>query len=109
MRTLAFVGALVVGALGCKGGSGDKFDEILTQLEKFKVEMCACKDAACASKVADERREYKRTMRDKLDKGAKPSPEQDRKGKAIEAELAACRKALLEPAGNTGSATTDPE
>src|SRR5687767_11982752 len=92
MRTLAIVLGLTL--MGCPGEK-NKFDEILGQLEKFKTEMCACKDVACADKVSDARREYKKTMRDKLDKNAKPTEAQDKQGKAYEAELQACRKALM--------------
>jgi hypothetical protein len=98
MRAFAMALGLVV--MSCGGGKGDKFDEILVQLGKFKTEMCACKDAACADKVSEARREYKKTMRDKLDKDARPTDEQDRKGKAVEAELQACRKVLM-PADET--------
>lgn len=80
--------------MSCGPGKADKFDEILAQLDKLKTEMCACKDLACADRVMDARREYKKTMRDKLDKDAKPTEAQDKQGKAVEAELQACRKAL---------------
>jgi hypothetical protein len=81
--------------MGCGGGKADKFDDILAQLTKFKTEMCACRDAACADKVSEARRDYKKTMRDQLDKNAKPSADQDKQGKQIEADLQACRKALM--------------
>jgi hypothetical protein len=109
MRTLAIVLGLTV---GCGGGKADKFDEILAQLEKFKIEMCACKDVACADRVLDARRDYRKTMRDSLDKNAKPSDAQDAKGKAFESELQACRKKLTGPAGGSGSsagAAEEPE
>ena len=77
--------------------------EILGQLESFKTQMCACKDVACADKVTEARREYRKTMREKLDKGSKPSAAQDRKGKALEVELQACRKALVPETGSAGS------
>ena len=44
------------------------------------------------------------TMRDKLDKNATPTAEQDKKGKAIEAELQTCRRTLTSPDGSAGSA-----
>jgi hypothetical protein len=88
---------------GCPKKSSDPFDEILVQLEKFKTEMCACTDVACADRVSEARREYKKTMRDKLAKGAKPTDEQDRKGKTFESELQACRKALVDPAGSAAA------
>lgn len=103
MRTLVLVLGLVV---GCKGG-GDRFDEILGELESFKTQMCACKDAACADQVMDARREYRKTMRQKLEKGAKATEEQDRRGKALEAELQACRRALTPAEKETGSATPE--
>ncbi len=106
MRSLAIVLGLVV--IGCKGGN-DKFDEILGQLEKFKTEMCACQDTACADRVSQARLDYKKTMRDKLDKDAKPTAEQDKKGKAFEAELQACRRALTASGSGAGSATDRPE
>jgi len=101
MRTLVIVLGLAV--MGCGHAKGDKFDEILDQLGKFKTEMCACKDAACAQKVSEARRDFKSTMRDRLDKGAKPTDAQDKQGKTIESELQACRKALM-PADGAGSA-----
>lgn len=106
MRTLAFV---LVAVMGCKSdqrAQRDKFDEILGRLESFKTQMCACKDVACADKVTEARREYRKTMREKLDKGSKPSAEQDRKGKALEAELQACRKALVPDTGSAGSGSS---
>lgn len=100
MRMLAIVvGLAIMGCGGREAANADKFDAILAQLEKFKTEMCACKDSACVSRVTDARREYKRTMRDKLDKDAKPTAAQDQKGKAVEAELQACRKKLASGAG----------
>ncbi len=104
MRALVLVVGFAGFAVGCKGGAGaDKFDEILGQLESFKTQMCACKDVACADKVTEARREYRKTMREKLDKGSKPSAAQDRKGKALEVELQACRKALVPETGSAGS------
>lgn len=107
MRTLAFVLGLIV--MGCGGGKADKFDEILAQLEKLKNEMCACTDVACAERVSEARRDYKKTMRDKLDKNAKPTAAQDSKGKAFEAELQACRKKLTDAGSGGSSAEEHPE
>lgn len=105
MRTLAIVLGLVVGCGDSK--TPDKFDEILGQLEKFKTEMCACTDAACADRVLDARREYKKTMRDSLDANAKPTDAQDKKGKAFEAELLSCRKQLSSAAGSAETPAGD--
>jgi len=104
----AIVLAVVLGVVGCKGGdtkaaASGPFDDILVQLEKFKTEMCACKDLACATKVTEARRDYRKVMRQKLEKGSKPSPEQDKQGKALEGELQACRKALEPAASGSGS------
>lgn len=107
-RVLGVVFGLALAGCPSKKGS-DKFDEILGQLERFKTEMCACKDAACADKVTEARREYRKTMREKLDKDAKPSAEQDRKGKAFEAELQACRKAVMPPDENPNAHPENPE
>ena len=107
MRMLAIVVGLAVTGCGREPANADKFDAILAQLEKFKTEMCACKDTACVSRVAEARREYKRTMRDRLDKDARPTAAQDQKGKAVEAELQACRKKLT--AAESDSAEEHPE
>jgi hypothetical protein len=105
MRALLLVGLL--GVVGCKK-DGDRFEAILTQLATFKDQMCACKDAACADKVSEARREYKKTMRDQLGKDAKPTDDQDRRGKQLEADLQTCRKALSADSA-PGSAATPPE
>lgn len=93
MRALLLV--CVLGVVGCKKDAGDRFEEILTELGKLKDQMCACKDAACADKVGEARRDYKKTMREKLDKNAKPTEDQDRRGKQLESDLQACRRALM--------------
>lgn len=105
VRSLAIVLGMAV--MGCGGKGGDRFDEILAELAKFRDEMCACKDAACVDKVSEARLAYKKTMRDKLEKNAKPSAEQDKKGKAIEAELQACRRALRSPEGSGSASGSD--
>ncbi|MFN0251897.1 MAG: hypothetical protein ACKV2T_33785 [Kofleriaceae bacterium] len=109
MRALAMVLGLGLASCGSAEKKSDAFDEILVQLEKFKTEMCACTDAACADRVSEARREFKKTMRDRLAKDAKPTAEQDRKGKAFETELRACRTALLDPDGSGAGSADVPE
>jgi hypothetical protein len=79
------------------------FDQVLEQLDGFKTRMCACADAACADKVQDEWGAYRATMKDRLGKDAKPDDAQDKRGRALDVEMKACREKFGR-AGSAGSA-----
>jgi len=66
------------------------FDAVLTRLEGFKTEMCACTDKACTTKVEAAWKEYRATMKDQLGSAAMPSDEQGARGEGIDNEMKAC-------------------
>ncbi|MBL0220704.1 MAG: hypothetical protein IPQ07_43405 [Myxococcales bacterium] len=93
MRNLMITAGLVLGLGGLSAcGGKDKFDEVLGELEGFKTRMCECKDKACAEKVQEDWRAYRKTMKEKLGKDTKPSEAQDKKGKALDEDMRVCRK-----------------
>lgn len=105
MRKLIFLTSVVFG-LGLAGcGGGNKFDEVLKEMEGFKNKMCECKDKACTDKVQAEWRDYRKTMKDKIGKD-KPSDTQDKKGNALDDEMRKCRKKFDE--AETPTPTTPP-
>jgi len=86
---------------GC--ASKDKYDEVLGDLEAFETRMCACTDKACADKVQDDARAYRLTIADRIgrDTKDKPTEAQDKRGRASEERMRACRKKLDAPAPAT--------
>lgn len=104
MRKLLIVASVVFGLSAC---SKDKFDEVLGEVEGFKNKMCACKDEACADKVQEEWRGYRKTMREKLGKDAKPSEEQDQKFRALNKAMRECRRSARGDGGG-GGGESDP-
>lgn len=89
MRKLFIVASVVAGLAGC---SKDKFDDMLGELEGFKNKMCECKDEACADKVQDDWRAYRKTMKEKIGKDSKPSEAQDKKGRDLTSQMRECRR-----------------
>ncbi len=83
--------AIVLGASGCGGSKDDKFELVLRDLDRFKTRMCACADQACVDQVSGELRTYRKGMRERLDKGAKPTAAQDARGKQIDKATRDCR------------------
>lgn len=65
--------AFLVGLSGCK-------DDLTKQMEGFKDEMCACKDKACAEKVAEKMGKWATENAEKVGKDTKPTPEQEKLG-----------------------------
>lgn len=90
MRNFMIMAGFVFGLGAC--GGGDKFDDVLNEMDKFKTKMCACTDQACTDKVQDEWREYRKGMKDKIGKDSKPSEAQDKRGRAIDEEMRTCRR-----------------
>jgi hypothetical protein len=84
--------SLLVGLAGC--GGADRFDEVLGELEGFKNRMCACADRACADKVQDDWRAYRKTMKDKLGTDGKPNEAQDKRGRVLDEEMRVCRRKI---------------
>ncbi len=93
MRNLMIAAGLMLGLGGLTAcGGKDKFDEVLGELESFKTRMCECKDKACADKVQEDWRAYRKTMKEKLGKDTKPTEAQDKKGRALDEDMRVCRK-----------------
>jgi hypothetical protein len=80
------------------------FDQVLDRLAELKTRMCACTDPACADKVQDEWGAYRASMKDRLGKDAKPDDAQDKRGRALDVEMKACRDKFT----GAGSAATPP-
>jgi len=106
MRNFIFVASLLVGLGGC--GKKDKFDEVLGEMGSLKDKMCACTDKACVDKVQDEWKAYRKSMKDKLGKDAKPNDEQNKKGQALDDEMRKCRHKFDDAAGSGSAATETP-
>lgn len=103
MRNFIIVASALVGLAGFSGcGKKDKFDEVLGEMGTIKDKMCACTDKACVDKVQDEWKAYRKSMKDKMDKDAKPSEAQDKKGRELDDAMRTCRHKF----DDTGSATT---
>jgi hypothetical protein len=98
MRTALLTTSLVLALTSCT--SKDRYDEVLDDLDGLASRMCACTDKACADKVQDDARAYKRTIQDRIgrDSKDKPSEAQEAKGRAADEKLRACRKKLDAPA-----------
>jgi len=71
--------AFLFGLSACK-------DDATKAMEGFKDEMCACKDKACAEKVAEKMGKWATDNADKVKKDEKPTPEQEK----LVTELTAC-------------------
>ena len=82
----------------CGETKPDKFDESLAALEAIATKMCACTDAPCASAVQTDLRELRNTFGPKHGTD-KASAAQEKKGRAFEERIRACR------AKATGAAT----
>lgn len=106
MRNFMIVASLLVGLGGC--GKKDKFDEVLGEMGSFKDKMCACADKACVDKVQDEWKVYRKGMKEKVGKDAKPNEAQDKKGRELDDEMRKCRKKYDAPEGGAGSAAPAP-
>lgn len=91
MRSVVFA-VLLLG--GC--ASKDAYDAVLEDLEALSARMCACTDKACADKVQDDARAYKLTIADRIgrENKDKPSDAQERRGRAADEQMRACRKKL---------------
>lgn len=86
-----FTWLTVIALAGCGGSKKpDKFDDSLAALEALATKMCACTDAACASSVQSELTALRKTFRDKHGTD-KASADQEKRGRAFEEQLRACR------------------
>jgi hypothetical protein len=98
MRNLTIVAGLVLALTGC---GKNKFDQAVSDMEGLKDKMCACTDKACADKVNDEYREWRKSMKEKFkkedDKDA--SEEQTKRAKAADAAFHECRSKLKDSGG----------
>jgi hypothetical protein len=96
MRRLVPVLWAVLFLAGC--GSGDYVEELLSDGEEMKRRMCACTDLACAQKVYDDLRAWKKGLDADKIKAAeeKLTPEQKAKLKprfdAIDDGLESCQE-----------------
>ena len=106
MRNFIIVASLLAGLSGC--GKKDKFDEVLGEMGGFKDKMCACPDKACVDKVQDEWRVFRKGMKEKVGKDAKPSEAQDKRGRELDEEMRKCRKKYDAAEGADGSGSAAP-
>src|SRR5512138_1167645 len=89
------------------------YDKALVDLETLKTRMCACLDVACTDKVFAEFTTWRMELK-KANAGNKPTPDQDKKGNALDREMKQCRATVAAKVatggsggiltGNTGSA-----
>jgi hypothetical protein len=91
-RTILIAASLLAGPAACGGNDG--YDQVLRELEGFKNRMCACVDRACTDKVQDDWRAFRKTMKDKLGNGSKPSEAQNKRGRVLDEEMRVCRNKL---------------
>lgn len=95
MRRLVPILSAVLLVGGC---GGDYIEEMMTQAEDMKRRLCACTDLACAQKVYDDIRAWKKGLDEDKIKAAeeKLTPEQKAVLKprfdAIDDELEACQE-----------------
>lgn len=90
MRNFLLIASVVLG-LGACGKSGG--DEVLSKMEDFKGQACACKDKACGEKVMKDMSEYMEKWMES-NKDFKPSKEQDEKADKIGDEMRDCIEKL---------------
>ncbi|CAN5917130.1 hypothetical protein BH11MYX2_BH11MYX2_28410 [soil metagenome] len=122
MKQLLVV-AVALGALaGCKktdapaaSGSGsstpakDERDEMLTKMSEFTDRVCACTDAACASKVSDELQQWTVDFANKTAASkALPTAEQLKKVEELQGKFVGCVQ-KLPPAQGSGSGSGSAE
>lgn len=74
--------------------SGD-FKHPMVMMERFKDEMCACKDAKCAQGVADEMTKWSQEMAKELDDPPKMSDEDTKRATAIGEEMGKCMQVAM--------------
>ncbi|MDB4961564.1 MAG: hypothetical protein JWP01_1563 [Myxococcales bacterium] len=93
MRTVSIAMLVLWAAVGCGGKKKgtDKFDEVLVEMEALSTKLCACPDAECADKVQAEVLALRKTFKERLGKDAKPSDEQNQRGRASEKRIGECR------------------
>lgn len=93
MRNFTIVAGLVLALTGC---GKNKFDQAVSEMESLKDRMCACSDKACADKVSDDYKEWRKSMKEKFtkedDKNA--SEEQTRRAKDADKAFHECRSKL---------------
>jgi hypothetical protein len=102
MKNILAISALVF-AFGC----GNKVDKLIGEMEGFKDKMCACKDADCADKVNKEKKEWEKSVADKMteDDIKKLSDDQKKRGDAADEAYKDCRRKLRDSAKPTGGDT----
>ena len=81
LKSIGFAVVLLGAACGKdKGGASDKPRDMVAeraQMAKFKDAACACTDAACANKVADDMKAFMMTDRGKPPEGTKEDADKD--------------------------------
>lgn len=95
MKKFMLLFAMVASVAGCPKKKGA--DDALAQMETFKNQMCACKDAACTKDVTDKMTKWAADHK----QDGKPgdmTDDQKKKASAISDELAKCMMAQSMPA-----------
>ncbi|MFT3698516.1 MAG: hypothetical protein QM831_35555 [Kofleriaceae bacterium] len=97
MKKFMLLLAVVASVAGCpkkKGGA----DDAIAQMEKFKTDMCACKDAACAKDVQDKMMKWSTDHKGDKKEADSMTDEQKKKAAAISEELGKCMMSITAPA-----------
>jgi flagellar motor switch protein FliM len=104
-KVIVFVGMLALGA--CSKG---KFEQALSEMSDLKDKMCACTDKACADKVQEDFRSFRKSMKDRFTKDELKnlSKEDDKKGRELQSGMDECRRKFADTSSTTGSAAPAP-
>ncbi|MGE0869133.1 MAG: hypothetical protein AB7P03_11230 [Kofleriaceae bacterium] len=106
VRAVVVASVAIATLLASACESSNPHDDVLLDWAALKAKMCGCPDKACADTVMAEWTEYRMSLNTKVGK-AKPTADQERRGRELEAALRECRRKIV-PAGS-GSAPTSGE
>lgn len=85
MKKLLLAAGLVLSLGACK----DDFDKAMDEASTLTDRMCACKDAACAEKVREDRKAMKKKFRGAME-GKKPDEDQMKRAEKLDDKWRAC-------------------
>ncbi|MEZ4366150.1 MAG: hypothetical protein R2939_07660 [Kofleriaceae bacterium] len=83
---------------------GSKGDDLVGKVTGFKNQICACADEACAGKVEEAYKAWRKEAR----KGPKPAEDVITKLQGIEKEMRACGEKFDKPADPPAAPPTEP-
>jgi hypothetical protein len=102
--SVLFVAALSVTALGCKKSNSGAIDK----LTAFKETACACKDAACAKKAAEDMNAWAQEFAKSKDGDNAMSPDDEKKIGEISEAMMKCISKATETSGAGGDTPPPP-